>query len=99
ERIQETSERRTSTPVQRAQELHGGLCTHALQIHQLLGREAIKIGRRSDEAGVNQLIDQLRAQTFDVHCSARREVPNRLLSLGSTNKTSDTASHRFALGP
>src|SRR5205085_601780 len=62
-------------------EILGGLFAHAFQFGQLLGRQAIKIGDRLHQPGVHDLIDDLFAQAFDVHRSARCEAAQLALEL------------------
>ena len=43
--------------------------------------ELVQVGKRADDAAVDQLIDQLVAQAFDVHRPAAGEMQHRLLAL------------------
>jgi hypothetical protein len=46
---------------------------------------------------IDQLIDQLGAEPFDVHRAAGREVSDRFLALGGAKESANAASDRLAL--
>ena len=81
QRKNETGERRLPAGGNGLDQIAGRFLAHALQAGQLLDRQGIEIGRRMDQAGLDQLINQLVAQPLDVHRPPRREVPERLLAL------------------
>ena len=71
----------------------------AFQIDDVVELQRIQIGRRADQAFVDQLLDALVAQAFDVHGPARDEVNDRLFQLRTTGQSADAAIHRtFAEG-
>ncbi len=57
-------------------------CAEALQRDQLLGVEAVEVGRVVDQTGADELDDPLLAQALDVHRRARRVVRDPLDPLG-----------------
>ena len=67
--------------VDRLQEVCGGLLGHALELGQLEQAEAVEVGQRTDDAAVDQLLDDLVAEAIDVHGPPLRKVKQRLLAL------------------
>ena len=55
------------------------LLAHALELRELLLRQAVEVGHVADHSFVHQLIDELVAQAVDVHGAAPGEVEERFL--------------------
>ena len=73
------------------------LLAEALELGQLLGRQAIEIRRSLHEVLLYELVDALVAEPFDVQCEPRREVAYRLLALSGAKQPADAARDRLAL--
>ena len=52
-----------------------------------------------NQAAIDQLIDQLVAQPFDVHRAAPGEMKQRLLALGRAIQAAGATRHRLAFQP
>ncbi|OQA30542.1 MAG: hypothetical protein BWY57_02785 [Betaproteobacteria bacterium ADurb.Bin341] len=68
---------------------------HAFQPSQSRQIEAVKISQSLHQPGIDQLLNQLVAQTFDIHGAARGEMPKRLLPLRRAVKAARATRHRF----
>src|SRR5690606_2733466 len=77
----------------------GGLGAHALQSGQGFGVQFVDVGDAVDEALLHQLLDQLHAETVDVHGGARGEVDDGLHALRAAEQPAAAADQYFALGP
>src|SRR5688572_22321126 len=97
ERIQEASERRVFAVLECVDELHGGLLAHALQVRELLRRELVKVSRTIHELRLDELIDDLRAETFDVQRAATCKVPQRLFALCRAKQSARATCDRLVL--
>src|SRR5690606_34498086 len=81
------------------EQLVAGDFRKAFQIDDLLKFQAIQVRRRTDELFVDQLLDGLVAQAFNVHRPSRNIVNDRLLELRAAGQTTHAAIHRaFADG-
>ena len=96
EREQEAGERRLLAPLECRDEIGRRLRAHALEAGQLLFAQGVQVGRRRDATRIDQLLDDLVAETLDVHGAARREVAQRLASLGLADEPARAAGHRLA---
>ena len=84
------------------QRIHDVLCTllrhafesgHRLEIDDSL---VIQIGQRSDDIPVDELVDQLVTQTFNIHRTASGKMQDGLLALCGTEQTAGTPRSRLA---
>ena len=69
------------------QQVFGRLLAHPLQADQLVAREPVQVAVAADEPAPSrdQLIDQLVAESFDVHRVAAGEIAEPLASAGPGN--------------
>src|SRR6187401_2757092 len=95
---QESFQGRLLTLVDGLHQLRGTLVTHARECGELFGSQVIQIGETLDEAGLGELIDDLRTEALDVHGLARGKVREPLLELSGTSEPSATRDG-LALGP
>ncbi len=58
--------------------------------------ELEQIGRRADQATIDELIDDLVSESFDIERTPAGEVQQRLLALRSAHKASGAPADRFA---
>src|SRR5690606_42082209 len=80
--------------LERVLELLRRLLAHAFEALELLYLQRIEISRRLHKTGFNELVDEFRTQSLDIHCPSRREVPQRLLSLRCTGEPADATCDR-----
>ena len=59
----------------------GAFFAHAIQCAELGQAQGVELRQAADQAAVDQLIDQLVPQAFDVHRAAAGEMQDRLLAL------------------
>src|SRR5215469_688609 len=74
ERIQEARQCRAAAAVDGGDEIGRGLFTHALELGELPGRERVEIGGRAHHIPLDELLDDLVAESLDVERPAAREV-------------------------
>src|SRR5690606_17203976 len=63
------------------QDVLGALLAHALDADEVVLREAVDVCERSELAGIDELVDELRAEAIHVHLPAGAEPPQALLEL------------------
>ncbi len=73
------------------------LLAHSVEFGERAHLEPVNICRGSYDFQVHQLIDELFAETFDVHRPAGREMQQGLLPLGSAKQSPGTARSSLAL--
>ena len=81
--------------VDRSDDVAGGLLGHAIERREPVDAQAVKIDRRVHDACVDQLIDQLVAQPFDIHRAAAGKMQQRLLALRRAHETAGAARDRL----
>src|SRR5215472_6023751 len=81
QRENEPRKRCCPTPVNRRHDVCRGLLRHPLQLGKCRHAELVQVGRRVNDAGIDELIDQLVSQAFDVHRPTVGKVQQRLLAL------------------
>ena len=74
QRVDDPGERRPAALVDRGDYVRGGFVRHPLELGQRGDAELVQIGRRVDDVRVDELVDELVAQAFDVHRATAREV-------------------------
>ncbi len=97
QRINEARQGRLSAVGDGLEQLVAGDFREAFQVDDLFVFQLVQIGRRADEFLIDQLLDGLVTQPFDVHGATRHVMDDRLLELRTAGQTPDTAIHR-ALG-
>ena len=83
--------------IDRCQQILAGFIAHAFKRSQLGLAQPKDIGDAADEAIIDQLVDQLVSQAFDIHCLARRKMANHRLQLRTASHAANTADHRLTL--
>ena len=78
-----------------ASDVAGALVGHALERGELGEAELVQIGRRVDDAAVDELVDELVAQSLDVERAPAREVQERLLALRRAHEAAAAARDRL----
>jgi len=91
QRVQEARQRRVLALPERRDEVGGTLLAHAVQRRQLRDVEPVQVRQRAHQAAVDQLVDELLAQAFDVHRAPARVVQQRLLALRGTEQPAGAA--------
>jgi hypothetical protein len=70
EREQKPGERRLLALLQRFCEVGGGFLAHSIELGELLRSKSIKSGCVFDEGLLDELVDELAAETLDIHRAA-----------------------------
>ena len=89
--VEEAGERRLAARREVRDQARGALLAHALECLELLPGERVEIGQRRDHAGVDELIDDLLAQTLDVERAPTGEMEDRELPLRGAEETAGAA--------
>ena len=100
---QQLRQRRLLAALELRTQVRGGLLAHALERGERFGVERVEVGDVAHETAVHELLDELLAETLDVHGAARAEEPELLLQLGRAVEADaavgDLALGTFDLGP
>src|SRR6185369_818186 len=99
QRINEAGQCRAAALVDRRNDVGRGFFRHALELGQRRDTELVDIRRRANNGGVDQLIDQLVAETLDVHRSSAGKVQQRALALRRTDEAARAARDRLVGQP
>ena len=81
------------------EEVRSRLFRHALEPGEGRLIELVEIRRAFRQIALDQLVDDLLAQAFDVHRAAAREMEERLLPLRLAVETPGAACRRLAFDP
>ena len=74
ERDEQSREARLAGAVQRGDQVRRRLLPHALERHQLLLLQGEDVGEARDETGIDELVDQLLAESVDVQAPRWRDA-------------------------
>src|SRR5690606_23624634 len=74
ESVQKLGQGSPLTLLERVLEFLSRFLAHAFEALELLDPQGVEIGRRLDEPGLDELVDELRTQSLDIHCTSRSEV-------------------------
>ncbi len=97
ERVDEARQRRRATSIDRGAQVLRRLGSHPVERFERRDVERIDVGHVLDESALDQLIDQLVAEPFDVHRQPRREVADRFFALRRAIETAAAARHCFVV--
>jgi hypothetical protein len=99
QREDEAGERRLLALFDGVDHVGRGLVGHPLEARQPGGFELVDVGRRVHDAAVDDLVDQLFAEAFDIHRAASGEMQQRLLALRRTEQAARAPRDRFVGQP
>ena len=94
---QEARQRGVLRFLERVDDVLRRLVRHAIQPGQRGETELVQIGQGANQIGVDQLLDQLVAQAFDLDRAACREVQYRLFALGRAEQAAGATIVDFVL--
>src|SRR5690606_11615344 len=90
----EPREGRPAAGVDGVEQIARGDIGEPFQLDDLLIGQTVQIRWRTDQAAIDQLLDDLVAQPVDIHRAARNEMDDRLLELRLAGQTADTTVDR-----
>ena len=91
EAVEEPRQRRPLAPGDVGDQVGGALVAHALERLELVLGQRVDVGQRLDPPGVDQLVDDLLAQPFDVERTPAGEMEDRELALRGADETAAAA--------
>ena len=97
EGVEETGESRRLASGQRREHVRRGFVAQAREPRELPVRQPIEIADIGDEALLDELVDELVAETPDVHRPPGGEVPEALLALGRAAQLARAPGSRLRL--
>ena len=90
--VDEAGQRGMAAFFQAVEQILCGLFGHAVQPGQGVELELVQVGQAVDQAAVDQLVDQLFTEVFDIHGAALGKVQHGLLALGAAEQAGRAAS-------